>query len=241
MRIAVLSDIHGNLEALEAVFEDMVRLDVSEVFCLGDLIGYGPDPDQVVQFIKDRGIHSVIGNHELAAIDPTHLKWFNPPARESLKKTLRMLSEDSMEFISGLKQCLMAHNCRFVHGFPLDSVSTYAFAVTNNRICKILMDMPEKVCFIGHTHLLEIIEHDGQKVTRLPFPSGISHLSPERQYIVNIGSVGQPRDNNHDAKYVIFDTLELTLEVRFVTYPIQVVVEKILAAGLPEVHAKRLL
>jgi predicted phosphodiesterase len=241
MRIAVLTDIHGNLEALQAVFKDLDRLSIHTILCLGDLIGYGPDPDAVVLAVRDRGIRSVIGNHELATIDPSHLKWFNPPARDSLRKTAGLLSDASMAFIASLKPSLTAHNCRFVHGFPLDSVSTYAFAVTNNRICKTFMEMPEKVCFIGHTHLLEIIDYDGRDITRGTFFEGITQLSPARQYIINIGSVGQPRDNNHDAKYVIYDTDEMTLELRHVSYDILAVVQKIKAAGLPEVHANRLL
>jgi predicted phosphodiesterase len=240
MRIAVLSDIHGNHEALQAVFDDLNRHDIHSVFCLGDLIGYGPDPDAVALAVRDREIETVMGNHELGTMDPSQMRWFNPPARESLKITAGMLSKASLDFIATLKPSLVRFGCRFVHGFPLDSVKTYAFAVTDNRMCNTFNAMPENVCFIGHTHLLEIIEFGGQRLSRAPLPKGITRLSSDRRYIINIGSVGQPRDGNHDAKYVIYDTENLTVELRFIAYDIDAVVRKIIAAGLPEVHAKRL-
>jgi diadenosine tetraphosphatase ApaH/serine/threonine PP2A family protein phosphatase len=127
-----------------------------------------------------------------------------------------------------------------VHGFPLDSVTTYAFAVTDKRIRSTLKTMPEKICFIGHTHLLEIIDYDDPELLRAPLHKGITQLSSDSQYIVNIGSVGQPRDGNHDAKYVIYDTENLTVELRHIVYDIQAVMKKIRAAGLPEIHAERL-
>lgn len=240
MRIAVLSDIHGNHDALGAVFEDLDHSDINTVFCLGDLIGYGPDPDPVVLSVRERGIETVLGNHELGVIAPMHLKWFNPPARDSLKKTAAMLSEASLAFISGLKPSLVASGCRFVHGFPLDSVKTYAFAVTSSHICNTFKEMAEKVCFIGHTHLLEIIDFSSRGLLRAPLSEGITQLSSDRQYIVNVGSVGQPRDGNHDAKYVIYDTEQLTVELRHIAYDIDAVIKKIRLAGLPEVHAERL-
>ena len=240
MRIAVLSDVHGNLDALLAVFKDLDHAGIHTVFCLGDMIGYGPDPDAVVLAVRDRKIQTVMGNHELGIVDPAHIKWFNPPARESLKITAGMLSEASLAFITSLAPSLVAVNCRFVHGFPLDSVKTYAFAVTDNHICNTFKVMPEKVCFIGHTHLLEIMDYSDDGLLRGPLPEGIIHLSSNSQYIVNIGSVGQPRDGNHDAKYVIYDTEKLTVEVRHIAYDIHAVMEKIRAAGLPEIHAERL-
>jgi diadenosine tetraphosphatase ApaH/serine/threonine PP2A family protein phosphatase len=122
----------------------------------------------------------------------------------------------------------------------LDSVKTYAFAVTDNRMCNTFKSMTEKICFIGHTHLLEIIHYDGQRLSRSPLSEGITRLSSDHQYIVNIGSVGQPRDGNHDAKYVIFDTEQLTVDLRYIAYDIEAVMQKIRAAGLPGVHAERL-
>jgi predicted phosphodiesterase len=240
MRIAVLSDVHGNLDALRAVFEDLDQAGIETVFCLGDLIGYGPEPDAVVLAVRDREIQTVMGNHELGIIDPVQIKWFNPPARESLKITAGMLSKTSLAFITNLEPSRVAVNCRFVHGFPLDSVKTYAFAVTDNRICNTFKTMPEKICFIGHTHLLEIMDYSDRELLRSPLPEGITQLSSDSQYIINIGSVGQPRDGNHDAKYIIFDTEKLTVELRYIAYDIQAVMKKIRAAGLPETHAERL-
>jgi predicted phosphodiesterase len=240
MRIGVISDIHGNHEALQAVLEDLDRHEIHSIFCLGDLIGYGPAPDAVTLAIRDREIETVMGNHELGTMDPSHMRWFNPPARESLKITAGMLSKASLDFIATLKPSRVRFGCRFVHGFPLDSVNTYAFAVTDNRVTHTFKAMKENLCFIGHTHLLEIIDFDGQNLSRSPLLKGITRLSSDRKYIVNIGSVGQPRDGNHDAKYVIYDTEKLTVELRYIAYDIQAVMQKIRAAGLPEIHAERL-
>jgi predicted phosphodiesterase len=241
MRIAVMSDIHANFEALEAVFQDQEKCYIDAVFCLGDLIGYGPDPDKVVLTIRDRKIDTVMGNHEFAINDPSSLYWFNPSARESLRWTARQLSEESLAFISTLQRFQIVQGCHIVHGFPPNSVTNYAFAVSDRDIRKTFAEMSQRICFIGHTHLLEIIAFDGQKLIRSSLANAIIKLPENQQHIVNVGSVGQPRDGNHDAKYVIYDTDQNTLELRLVSYDIMAVVNKIRAAGLPDTHAVRLL
>ena len=117
MKIAVLSDIHGNMDAFEQVLADIDGRGVASVLSLGDNIGYGAEPERVVQTLKAHGILSVLGNHELAAKKPSFLGWFNPTARKSLAMTFRMLSADSMVFIAGLPDYRVIHGCRLVHGF----------------------------------------------------------------------------------------------------------------------------
>ena len=240
MRLAIISDIHGNFEAFQQVLEDIDRSGIDAVISLGDNIGYGPEPDRVVQQIRARQIPSVQGNHELALKDAEYLNWFNPSARKSLIKTRELLSDESLRFITKLEPFLISHACRFVHGFPPDSPLIYIFQASDSSKLEVFEKSAERLCFIGHTHTLEIIGYDGQKLEYHDLPEGLTGLDRNKKYIVNIGSVGQPRDDSNDAKYAIWDTADDTIDMRFISYDIARVVQKIHAAGLPEEHAKRL-
>jgi diadenosine tetraphosphatase ApaH/serine/threonine PP2A family protein phosphatase len=182
----------------------------------------------------------IVGNHELAVFNRQHLDWFNPMARNSVEKSIAMLSDASMEFIRLLPRSYVGDNFRCVHGYPPDSARTYLFQKMPAHLIKTFNEMAEPICFVGHTHDLEIVDFDGRQVERHPLAQGHTALDPKRSYIVNVGSVGQPRDGNNNAKYVIFDSDRLGIEVRFVPYDIAAVVEKIKSAGLPEVHGRRL-
>jgi predicted phosphodiesterase len=241
MRMAVISDIHGNLEALEQVLTDIEGSDIDRMVCLGDSIGYGPEPEEVVAMIHDRHIPSILGNHELAVIDQDLLTWFNPLARRSLLKTIEMLSEKTINFISKLKPFMIADGYRFVHGYPPDSATTYLFQIAEDELRQTFERMEEKICFVGHTHRLEIIGFNGKSITRSPLIQNIVHLTSTHRYIINIGSVGQPRDGDNHAKYIILDTEKNSIEVKFIPYDIASVVNKIMEAGLPTEHAVRLL
>ena len=240
MRIAVISDIHGNMEAFGAVLADIDMSDIDQIISLGDNIGYGPEPEAVLNLIRERDIPSVMGNHELATVDPNYLSWFNPNARISIEKTFEMLFDTSLQYICNLEAYLIDRNLRYVHGVPPDSITTYQFEISEDEFKEIMHRMRENICFIGHTHILEIIEFDGNEVTRRPLNRGITDLKADKKYIINIGSVGQPRDGNNHAKYIVWDASENAIEVKFVAYDIESVVKKIIAAGLPEVHALRL-
>jgi predicted phosphodiesterase len=240
MRFAIISDIHGNFDAFQAVMADIDTSKVDRIISLGDNIGYGPESDRVVQEVIARGISSIQGNHELAVKDEEYLNWFNPVARKSLIKTLDLLCESSLEFVTGLKPYLVVDNCRYVHGFPPDSPLIYMFQPSENRKKQVFKMLPERLCFIGHTHTLEMIGFDGKKLEYSDLPEGITELEGLKKYIINIGSVGQPRDTNSDAKYVIWDSTAGTIDVRFIPYDIAAVVKKIKEAGLPEEHAERL-
>jgi predicted phosphodiesterase len=241
MRIAVISDIHANLEALEQVLADIDGSNIDRTLCLGDSVGYGPEPEQVVAMINDRHIPSILGNHELALIDQNLLTWFNPLARRSLLKTIEMLSEKTVNFIFNLKPYMIYDGYRFVHGFPPDSATTYLFQISEDELLRTFKQMKEKICFVGHTHRLEIIGFDGKSIIRSPLTQRIVNLNNADRYIINIGSVGQPRDGDNHAKYIILDTEKNSIEVKFIPYDIASVVNKIIEAGFPTEHAIRLL
>ena len=239
-KIAIISDVHANMEAFEQVLADNDRSNVDVVISLGDNIGYGPEPDRVIKYIRQHAIASVQGNHELAIIEPEYLNWFNEAAQKSLKKTLKLLSAPSIEYIAAMQVSLIDYGCRFVHGFPPDSPLTYSFQVSEGKTQKALDELSERRCFIGHTHTLDLISYNGEKLEYGSLNEGLNILDPGRKYIVSVGSVGQPRDGDNRSKYVIWDSSDDTVEVRFVTYDIGTVVKKIQDAGLPQEHAERL-
>lgn len=240
MKVAIISDIHGNYDAFREVLADIDMSKVDRIISLGDNIGYGPEPDRVVRKIMARDIPSVQGNHELAIKDEEYLNWFNPVASKSLIKTRDLLSESSIKYVTGLEPFLTADDCRYVHGFPPDSPLIYMFQASESRKKQIFQKIPERLSFIGHTHTLEIIGYNGKSMKYSDLPRGVSSLDADKKYIVNIGSVGQPRDDSNEAKYVIWDSAADTIDVRFISYDIAAVVQKIKDAGLPEDHAKRL-
>jgi predicted phosphodiesterase len=240
MRIAVVSDIHGNLEALRQVLEDIDQSGVDSVVCLGDNIGYGPEPEGVVNLMRERNIPSVMGNHELAIVEPRYLDWMNPTARISVLLTQKFISQDTLDHMKSLKTSLAFHDSLCVHGCPPDSVTTYLFQVSRTSLEQIFCSMKEKICFVGHTHILEIIQFDSKKITRSRLSEGLFPLEAEHHYIINAGSVGQPRDNDNRAKYVIWDTSSRHVDVRYVAYDIAKTASRILELGFPEFNAQRL-
>ncbi|MEW6261394.1 MAG: metallophosphoesterase family protein [Thermodesulfobacteriota bacterium] len=240
MRIAVISDIHGNLEAFEAVLNDIASSRIDRTLCLGDCIGYGPDPEAVVHLLRNAGIDSVMGNHELGICDPRILDWFNPLARKSLEWTASKLSEESRIYLCSLPKAIVFDDLRFVHGFPPASPLVYFFQIPDSSVRKVLESMKEHLCFIGHTHVLRIALWQHPIFQKRRLIQEIVSIPGEGRAIVNVGSVGQPRDGDRRAKYVILDTAEETIEIRFIDYPREVTIRKMLAAGLPTSHAERL-
>jgi predicted phosphodiesterase len=240
MKIAVVSDIHSNLDAFESVLRDIDGVGIDRIYCLGDNIGYGPDPVGVIEALQRRNILSVVGNHELALTHRRYRSLFNPTARESLLKTAEMMDDASLHYAAGLPASMVKAGARFVHGFPPDSPLIYLFQVSEKKMKKSLETLEESICFVGHTHDLDMVSFDGIRIQWDRLTQGPRRLSPDLRYIVNVGSVGQPRDGDNRAKYALWDTENHSLEIRFVEYDIASVLRKILKAGLPRAHARRL-
>jgi predicted phosphodiesterase len=240
MKIAILSDIHGNMEAFQNVLKDIERAQISQILCLGDCIGYGPEPHKVLNLISDRNISTVLGNHELAILNPDYISWFNPIVQASLKKTREMLNSSALDQISRFPLFIIQHGCRLVHGFPPDLPKMYLFQASYEKLIRTFKTLSEPICFLGHTHKLELIEYTGKTIIRKTLKKETVYLNENYRYIINIGSVGQPRDSDNNAKYVIWDETEKSIEICYVPYDIARTAQKIKAAGLPEMHAKRL-
>ncbi|MGD8991452.1 MAG: metallophosphoesterase family protein, partial [Desulfobacterales bacterium] len=201
MKIAIISDIHGNMEAFEQVWSDIEKSRVDDIISLGDHIGYGPQPEEIINRIRRCNITALQGNHELALVEPAYLDWFNQNARKSLNINRKLLSPQSIKFIANLKTYWSAYGCRFVHGFPPDSVLTYLFQLSDETKIQALERLSEKRCFIGHTHTLDIVSIGRQGLVSARLKEGLNRLDSGRKYIISAGSVGQPRDGNNKAKY----------------------------------------
>jgi len=240
MRIAIISDIHGNFQALQAVWHDIELADVAKVICLGDLINYGAQSEEVVEFIAQNEIDTIIGNHELALLFDEHLKSFGALARISMKICRASLSLQSVDFIKKLPLNIIFGNICFAHALPPDNAEKYMYMCTDKEVAESVKPNLFNLAFVGHTHDVMLYSIDYQNVVREKFPKGITKLSPYVKYIVNVGSVGQPRDANKDAKYVIYDTIENSVELKYVKYDYKKAAELIRKAGLPDYNVERL-
>jgi predicted phosphodiesterase len=237
-RYAIVSDIHSNIEALDAAL-DLMR-DDDLLLCLGDIVGYGPNPNECVEKICALATATVLGNHDVAAIDNYGLNYFNPAAREAMRWTQRVLQPANTAWLNSLGYEYRMPEFLLVHGAPknyfeyiLDKAgAARAFAAT---------DAP--VIFIGHTHIAEYyaLGADGAIAHEHLQSGGVFELAAGTRYIVNVGSVGQPRDLNPRASFGFFEPETQTVSIVRFDYPIARVQEKIVAAHLPQALARRLL
>lgn len=240
MLVTILSDIHGNLEALNEVLAWVDRIRPDRIISLGDNIGYGPDPNGVMEEVCRRGIPSVKGNHEMAVADPAFLVCFNPVSREAVTHTFKHLSRPFKEAIARMPKHLVLEELRFVHGVPPASPFVYLFQLSDKRLASKIQAMDQWICFTGHTHDLELIAWDGHTLTRRELMAGETLLSRQKKYIVNAGSVGQPRDGDPSAKALSFDTETGLLTVEFIPYDFHATAAKIRKSGIPDVYAEKL-
>ncbi|MDY0161742.1 metallophosphoesterase family protein [Desulfobotulus sp.] len=238
--LAILSDIHGNSEALSQVFADMDAMGIDRAVSLGDNIGYGPWPNEVVRMLLARKIPSVMGNHESAVLKVSEQRWFNISARQAIVQTRRLLDEATLRSISAYPLSLSMENLRFVHGCPPADIRTYLFQKEESELPGLFQVFGEAICFVGHTHEIGGILWNGSEIVRkspgkIPFT-----LEKGVRAIINCGSVGQPRDGDNRAKYVIYVPASRSLFLRKVTYDVERTAAAIRRVGLPEVYARRL-
>jgi predicted phosphodiesterase len=240
MKVAVLSDIHGNLEALEAVTADIDQRGADRVICLGDNIGYGPDPEEVVRRIRDLSYVSILGNHEFALFDMRARRWMNFQAEENNIATANLLSEESLTYCYTLPKSLALDQAYFVHGFPPFSVFRYLNRQSDDRLAALFDTASFSLLFLGHTHKLQLVRKERGTIVRRPLGQERLELQPDQKYVINAGSVGQPRDGDNHAKYLLWDSVAATLEVLFVAYDYPATMQKIRGRGFPEAYAARL-
>jgi len=239
MRILVISDIHANYTALEAVLNDAGTVD--ETWCLGDMVGYGPDPNAVVEQVRElTHLTCILGNHDVAVIGRMPFEAFNGDARRSLVWTEKVMTADNIDFMRTLPQIAKVRgDVTMAHGSPRDPIWEYVLNTLSARLNFDHFDTP--YCFVGHSHaqaMFQLNEKNDRVTLEITTPGDIIPLTP--RCILNPGSVGQPRDRDPRAAYAIYDSKAQTWEARRVDYNIPEVQERIRQAGLPEKHAVRL-
>ncbi len=239
MRILVISDIHANYTALEAVLNDAGPMD--ETWCLGDMVGYGPDPNAVMEQVRELPhLTCILGNHDVAVTGHMALEAFNGDARRSVIWTEKVLTADNMNFLRSLPQNTKVRgNVTLAHGSPRDPVWEYVLNTLSARLNFEHFDTP--FCFVGHSHIqsmFQLNERNDRVTMEIAHEREATPLIP--RVILNPGSVGQPRDRDPRAAYAIYDSKADTWEARRVEYNIAEVQQRIRETGLPEKHAVRL-
>ncbi len=234
MKYALLSDIHSNLEALTAVLEDIDRHGgVDEIWSLGDIVGYGPDPGECIKLLRCRKHISVSGNHDIfcsGKMDALYL--LNPEAATACRWTARVLSPEDIEYLNGLPDVVERGNFTLVHGSPRDPVWEY---VMSQSIALINFDyFRTKYCLVGHTHIPLVfkLDEEGNCIT-LPLSESIGVVLGRDKMIVNPGGVGQPRDGDPRAGYAIYDNESGVVRLHRVAYDIKLTQQKMVKQNLP--------
>ena len=245
MRVAVISDIHANLEALEAALIAIEREGIDQVICLGDIVGYGPDPLGCIYRLQEVEALVLMGNHDQAIINPQSIRSFNSNARPSLIYAFECIGEEERDYLEGLPLHVEGRDIEGVQGMN-DVV--FAHATPNNSaeweplflhssIAKTMDALERKIAFIGHTHYPGI--HCKMRARTLALTSSIVAIGPH-QYLVNSGSIGQPRDGKWGASYAIWDVEKNSVELHSVEYPVRRTQEKMQALGFPQFTIERL-
>jgi len=236
MKYAIIADIHGNLEAFQTVLEDIKTQNVNQIVCLGDVVGYNANPKECLQIVREMNIPCVKGNHDEYCSSEDALEGFNPHAAEAVHWTRNQLTKEDRQWLRDLKYSRMVGNFTIVHA-TLDAPQRWGYVFDKLAAAASFPYQNTQVCFFGHTHVPVAFMRDSvvRGGTYSKFKIDVS-----KKYFVNVGAVGQPRDNNPKAAYVVFDVDAGTIELRRLDYDIPTTQEKIRAAGLPERLAERL-
>ena len=235
----IVADIHSNLEAFQAVLQDAEgHGGFQEIWVLGDIVGYGSDPGPCIELLRQYGHYSVAGNHDWAAVGKLSLEEFNPIAAEANRWTAQQLSLDQVEFLSNLPIRLEREGFTMVHGSPVDPLWEYILSLSTAWAS--FQHFQTRYCLVGHSHIPFMCRQLEDRCAFLEFPVGAFVELKNERFIINPGSVGQPRDGDPRASYAIYDS-DRDAIVRFrVEYDIAAAQEKIRCHGLPEFLAERL-
>jgi len=242
VKYGIFGDIHGNLEALEAVLADMEEQGVTHPLCLGDLVGYGANPAECVEVVRAMGCPIVRGNHDDLVPQGKIPSSFSEPARQSLEYARRQMNPSQMNFLRRLPMLWMEDPITLVHA-TLDGPDSWGYISTRLEAQTCFFYQKTPLCFVGHTH--RPCAFAQEKEVR-PLEFRLVDVHPDRtrigrKFLFNVGSVGQPRDGDWRASYAIFSPQESKVDLRRVSYNLEKASSKILKAGLPESLAKRLL
>ena len=238
MKFALISDIHANYEALREVLADIERQKVDAIHCLGDVIGYGTDPIPCLETVAKYCDVKLMGNHEYAALGLISTEHYNSAAKDSSEWTKTQLGDNELSMIADYEMTHSFDNFFLVHASPFDP-EKWRYIIAPNAAIEGFMHFSEKICFIGHSHLPQIFIEQEDALPRCL--TGHDFLPDrENRYIINVGSVGQPRDNDNRACYLIFDTDEYEVQYRRVEYDFATTQAKMAELQMPEMLIHRL-
>ena len=239
MKTLFFSDVHGNLEALQAVLADASKRGYDAAVSLGDIVGYSADPEACVQIVSHtHGVSSVLGNHDAAVISPEYRPYLNPAAQAGVRFAERVLSPESVRYLRSLPLVIESDGgYTAMHSSPFKPEEWY-YVLEPMEARDALQAMTLPIAFIGHTHYPAVHNRGGAMLPFLPGEPVV--FRPGEKYIVNVGSVGQPRDGDPRAAYVMFDGDARRAELFRVEYNVHAAAMKILEAGLPAMLADRL-
>lgn len=222
MKIAIISDIHSNLEAFQAVLKDIKKRKIRKILCAGDIVGYNANPDECIDLIKENKILSVMGNHDLCCANLEKIGWFNEYGQQAALWQNKILTLKNKQFLLKLPKSIKKDNLFIVHGSPSDELYEYVFPETSPWDLRKFFNLTKRqILIMGHTHT--------------PFIKKFRN-----KLIINPGSVGQPRDANPRASYCILDNKNLKAKIVRIPYNIDIAANKILKNRLPDFLAKRL-
>lgn len=239
MRYGIFADIHSNLEALDAVIEAYQKEAIDKYLCIGDSVGYAANPKECVKKIRQLSWAVVAGNHDWASVYLFSVDYFNPVAAEAIFWTRQNLDDDSRYFLENLKPVYRNEDLTLVHG-TLDNPQEFNYMTDGYIAWETFKILETDICFIGHTHVPGVFmtDKDGHMQYR---KDDFIEIKKGFKYIINAGSVGQPRDGDPKAAYSIYDTDKKEVRIKRMDYNIEVTRKKIIAAGLPGFLADRLL
>ena len=241
MRLGIFSDIHANYEALSAVLESLKHESIDAYHCLGDVVGYGGSPNECADIVREVATHTILGNHDAAVAGRMDYSYYYEAAREALDKHAEILSSDNTAWLKGLPYDAHVEDADvyLCHGSPVRLEEfDYIFAPEQARECLPQYEEMAQLTLIGHSHLCKVFELSRHDVEELP--ASDLNLKPDRKYVVSVGSVGQPRDYDNRASFVIFDTTKRRLEFKRIEYDIESAAQKVLRAKLERNFAHRL-
>jgi diadenosine tetraphosphatase ApaH/serine/threonine PP2A family protein phosphatase len=232
---AVISDIHSNLEALESALRFIKEQNIRKIYCTGDLVGYGPNPNEVIELIRDENIPCCMGNHDAAVIEKTDITYFNEYAAEAVLWTRQHITPENAKFLEELPLSFADGNFRFVHASPAYP-EDWSYLYSSYEAEYAMDFFEEQICFYGHTHRPVIFSENGKQI----FENSVELVRGEK-YLINVGSVGQPRDGDPRACVMLFDEEKFIASYVRIGYDVDRVRIKILHAGLPVFLGERLL
>ena len=246
MRLALLSDIHANLPALEAVLADVADTGVEQTWCLGDVVGYGAQPDECATLVRERCDVCLVGNHDLAALDALDISTFSPAAAAAVRWTRERMTPATREFLAGLEPADESREVALYHASPRDPI--WEYVLWPDQAAECIRAQARRVSFVGHSHvalffaLADEPGRRGGRRRRPRRPGGGRHRARHRRgrWLINPGSVGQPRDGDPRAAWLELDTETWQATFHRVPYEIDRAADAIIATDLPEHLARRL-